>query len=363
MAANLKVSAAMPRGYLGPTPRPPRLNDESYQSFVEGLRGFSGIKMSLSAMLALHSALRLPPVPVPRIDRRQLRAAGDAQPTLATRNRFLRSSQEMMWRNLNESFGTRRAAIEASLLDAEQRGPGSLEWSANFAIPEYTQRDFHVQPGGYQRDALTGPVYHYGTKVFFVGTNDQDEMHDEVVASCPLPAAGELTKILDIGCSIGQSATALKKRYPQAQVTAIDIAAPLLRYGHWRATQLGSEVHFKQRCAEQTGFADNSFDMVHSTILFHEVPFAKTCEIVREALRVLRPGGVFNVVDFPSGEPIPAGLQYFLDIDHQFNGEPYSLEFVYADFTGELERAGFKVTRGPMVARYLRSWFCVKPSP
>ncbi len=351
------------RGSIGPTPRPISLDDESYQSFVEGLRGFSGMRMGFASMNAVHGALGIPPAPVPRIDRVQLRNAGDPQPVLATRNRLLRSSQEMMWRNLNRSFGRKAKEISAALAAAEARGPGTLEWSADFPVPQYTQREFHVQPGGYQGNELTGPVYHYGTKVFFVGGNDRDEVHAEIVAAGPVPADGKVTRILDIGCSIGQSTTALKDRFPQAEVTGIDVGAPLLRYAHWRAVEQNCNVHFKQRIAEATGFQDSHFDMVQSTILFHEVPFKKTGEIVREMLRVLRPGGVFNVVDFPSDDPIPAGLQYFLDIDHQYNGEPYSLEFVYADFKGELERAGFKVTRGPMVARYLRSWLCVKPSP
>jgi ubiquinone/menaquinone biosynthesis C-methylase UbiE len=342
--------------------RTPRFDDQSYQDFVEGLRAFSGETMSRPAMMALHGALGAPPIPAPRVDRLQLRNIGDAQPLLATRNRLLRSSQEMMWRNLNESFGTNRAAIETALKDAESRGPGSLEWSADFPIPEYTQREFHVQPGGYQGNALTGPVYHYGTKVFFVGTNNQDEVHAEIIAAAPAPADGRVNNVLDIACSIGQGSTALKQRFPNAKVTAIDVAVPLLRYAHYRASRMGSEVHFKQRIAEQTGFADGEFDLVQSTILFHEVPFAKTREIVREIHRVLRPGGVFSIMDFPSDGPIPAGLQYFLDIDHQYNGEPYSLEFVYADFSGVLRDAGFEVQAGPMVARYLRSWRCVKKS-
>ena len=351
------------RGMIGPTPRPVRLDDESYQSFVEGLRGFSGMRMGFASMKALHGALGMPPAPVPRIDRIRLRHAGDPQPILATRNRLLRSSQAMMWSNLNRGFGRKSSEISGALAAAEKRGPGTLEWSPHFPAPEYTQREFHVQPGGYQGDELTGLVYHYGTKVFFVGSNDRDEIHTEIVAAGPVPADGNVKRILDIGCSIGQGTTELKHRFPQTEVTGIDVGAPLLRYAHWRAVEQHCAVHFKQRIAEATGFPDQHFDMVQSTILFHEVPFRKTQEIVREMFRLLRPGGVFNAVDFPSGDPVPAGLQYFLDIDHQYNGEPYSLEFVYADFTGELQRAGFKVTRGPMVARYLRSWFCVKPAP
>jgi SAM-dependent methyltransferase len=135
----------------------------------------------------------------------------------------------------------------------------------------------------------------------------------------------------------------------------------MLRYAHLRAVELGIDVDFRQRLAEDTRFPAGHFDLVQSVILFHEVPFAVTQRIVREVFRVLRPGGRFNIFDFPAGEPIPAAMQYFLDIDHQYNGEPWSLQFIYADLTRELQSAGFEVERGPLVQRYLRTWYCRKP--
>jgi ubiquinone/menaquinone biosynthesis C-methylase UbiE len=360
--SSTRASAAPDRGYRGLLPRLPRLEDESYADFVEGLRVLCGAGMSQPAMMALHGALGTPPAPVPQMDRVALRQAGDPIPVLATRNRLLRSSQQMMWRSLNESWGRRRAEIEAALTAAETQGPGTLEYSPDFPVPEYTKREFHIQPGGYQGDALTGHVYHYGTKVFFTGSNDQDDMHRELATAAPRPADGRVQRVLDIGCSIGQGTTALKQALPQAEVTGIDIGAPMLRYAHWRAVQLGSDVHFKQRLIEASGFPDAHFDMVQSVIVFHEVPWAITQQAFREMFRVLRPGGTFNVFDFPAGDPIPAGLQYFLDIDASYNGEPYSTQFIYADVAGELARAGFAVTRGPNVARYLRTWFCTKPA-
>lgn len=357
-----EARTAPDRGYRGLLPRLPRLEDESYQDFVEGIRVLCGAGMSQPAMIALHGALGTPPAPAPRMDRIALRQLGDALPVLATRNRLLRSSQQMMWRNLNESFGLRRAEIEAALTAAEKQGPGTLEWSPDFPVPQYTKREFHIQPGGYQGDALTGFVYHYGTKVFFTGHNDQDEMHRELAQVAPRPADGVVRRVLDIACSIGQGTTALKQSLPQAEVIGIDVGAPMLRYAHYRAVRLGLEVHFRQRLVEDTGFPDAHFDMVQSMIVFHETPWEITQRAFREMFRVLRPGGTFNIYDFPAGEPIPAGLQYFLDIDACYNGEPYSTQFIYADVTGELQRAGFEVRRGPTVARYLRTWFCAKPA-
>lgn len=356
-----RIAIDVGRGGQAGLPRLPSLAEESYQDFVEGLRGLVGSGMSLPAMRALHGALGAPFAPSPPIPREMLRTAGDGLPLLAVRNRMLRSSQQMMWKGLVRAYGARRELIETALSAAETEGPGTLDCPRGFAVPEYACREFHIQPGGYQGDALTGPVYHYGTKVFFVGTNDDDAMHAELVRLAPIPIDGVVRKVLDLGCSIGQGTTALKRRFSDSAVTGIDVSATLLRYAHARARAAGIAVDFSQRNAEETGFAAAQWDVVQSVILFHEVPFAATRRIVREIYRLLRPGGVFNIFDFPAGESLPAGLQYFLDIDHRYNGEPWSPEFIYADFTAELRAAGFAVERGPVVQRYLRTWFCRKP--
>lgn len=360
-AMNGRGAVDVGRGVQGGLPRLPTLAEESYQDFVEGLRGLVGSGMAMPAMRALHGALGVPPAPSPPIPRATLRRAGDGVPLLAVRNRMLRSSQQMMWQGLTSAYGARRAVIEAALSAAHDSAPGALDCPPDFVVPDYARREFHIQPGGYQGDALTGPVYHYGTKVFFVGTNDDDAMHAELARLAPVPTDGVVRRALDLGCAIGQGTTSLKRRFPDAEVTGIDVSAPLLRYAHARARAAEVAVRLCQRNAEDTGFAAAEFDFVQSVILFHEVPLAATRRIVREMFRLLRPGGVFNVFDFPAGEPLPAGLQYFLDIDHRYNGEPWSPEFIYADFTALLHDAGFTVERGPVVQRYLRTWFCRKP--
>ena len=66
----------------------------------------------------------------PAVPNQNFTATITAQTRLQTVQEFksilLRSSQQMMWRNLNESFGLRRADIEQMLAAAESQGPGTL---------------------------------------------------------------------------------------------------------------------------------------------------------------------------------------------------------------------------------------------
>ena len=53
--------------------------------------------------------------------------------------------------------------------------------------------------------------------------------------------------ILDMGCSVGHSTLPYCNGFPKAEVHAIDVAAPMLRYAHTRASSMGNAVHFSQQ--------------------------------------------------------------------------------------------------------------------
>jgi ubiquinone/menaquinone biosynthesis C-methylase UbiE len=241
----------------------------------------------------------------------------------------------MMWQGVIETYGKRKDELLAELDRYDRLGPGSVQWDPAFVYPDYfASVEFHIQPGNYHADPLAGYIYHYGTKIFFLSRNDDDQVQRTLVRLSPAPADGLVRRILDLGCSVGQAATAFKERYPEAEVWGIDVGAPMVRYAHKRAVDIGLEVHFKQALAEATGFPDASFDIVHAFILFHEVPLAIGERIVREAHRLLRPGGLFIVEDFPTNIPRRPNTSPRRDD----GGEPYADDYVHSDFHGLIRR-------------------------
>lgn len=363
----------MDRGNIGVLPRPTRLADESYLEFVTSFR-FLAIREMFPQVAqygeaALARALETGEVANP--------AAGEAvklgdirrvfsQVSLAPIwQRFVRSQQEMMWRRTRESFYQNIGSLMARMDAAAAKHPGRIHIDPDFAVPAYTRKEIHCQPGGYTDDPMGGVVFHYGTKVFYEGANDQDELHCELAGKATQPANGKVDRILDIGCSIGQATTVLKDFYPHADVWGLDVGAPMIRYAHMRAVERGKEVQFTQRLAEATGFPDAHFDMVHSYILFHEVTVEAMQAILGETFRVLRPGGTFSIYEFPNNDKnqVPAAYRYMIDYDSRDNCEPYSPAFVASDFRGLLETAGFLVEPGPAVSNpFLQSLVATKPS-
>lgn len=312
------------------------LDDESYLDFVEGLRGFN-----LGTMVPLHgrSADALGATIAtaePRATVHDLfHGLGDVPVAQLTR-RMMRSTQMMMWRGSFRSYGRIADDLAGWLEQAEREAPGLLRIDPDFAYPDYLgQQDIHLMPGSYQSDVLAGFVYHYGSKIFFTGGNDDDRLHRMMADWCQID--GEPALIVDMGCGIGQSTTALKQRFPNAEVHGVDVAAPMLRYAHARAHHMGLAVHFAQASAARTDFADNSVDAILAMILFHELPRDHAEGVVREAARILRPGGMITIVDFPHIPPDELSGRHCMRLfDSWYNGEPFAPAFVYSDFTALL---------------------------
>jgi ubiquinone/menaquinone biosynthesis C-methylase UbiE len=362
----------MDRGQIGVLPRPINLADESYLEFVTSFRKFAIQQVFPTVAIHGEAALDLAIAQgeVAKPDEGEAVALDDIKrvfakvPVAPIWQRFVRSQQEMMWRQTRASFYRNADDIMQRMADAETSHPDNIHVDPDFVPPRYTRKEIHCQPGGYTDDPIGGIVYHYGTKIFYEGQNDQDELHIELAEKATMPEDGKIERILDLACSIGQATTLLKDRYPEAEVWGLDVALPMIRYGHMRAVEHSKDVHFKQALGEDTDFPDNHFDMVMAYIMFHEVPVSKMKEILAETYRILRPGGVFSIYEFPNNDKnqVSPAYRFLIDYDSRDNCEPYSPGFVASDFRGILEATGFVVTQGPTVSNdFLQSLIATKP--
>jgi len=238
-------------------------------------------------------------------------------------------AQKMVWASVADSVereAERLSAEAGKIADA----PGSLALDPALDVPKNVHAiDVHLMPGSYTRGADSleaGAVYDRGLAVFsmgLMGANLDDiglSMSQYVKQRFPDLAP---ERILDLGCTIGHNTLPWKQAYPDAEVIAIDAAPGPLTYGSARAKMQGQEVHFRQMCADELTFEDESFDVVWSSMFLHELSKKQRASVFEEAFRVLKPGGLIVHMELPPNEQMGAFDGFYLDWDSYYNNEPY----------------------------------------
>ncbi len=282
---------------------------------------------------------------------RQIRPVLDACAAVQAVHQRRGLLQDQLWTSVLTNIAADRQRLEA-VYQSHQSGPGGLELNPDLEPPSHQLKtNIHRMPGGYLQDLATdsfgtGVLYDHG--VFLYGRGWLGPLNDELgqtlihqVLAQHYPSFQPQT-ILDLGCSVGHSTLPYTSAYPQAQVWGIDLGASLLRYAIARARVLNQAVYFSQQNAEHTAFADQSFDLVVSHILLHEIPGVARQRVFAESYRLLKPGGI--MVHLESRlflEPATLVLRYFRDTEVWANSEPYLASSQFADFPTYALAAGF----------------------
>lgn len=113
---------------------------------------------------------------------------------------------------------------------------------------------------------------------------------EETLRRVPIPPR---SRILDIGCGTGALLHALRRRYPQAALTGIDVSAEMLALA---AAKLGDGARLCVAGAETLPLTDEAFDVVISTSALHY--FRDPARALAEMRRVVRPRGYVGITDW-----------------------------------------------------------------
>jgi 2-polyprenyl-3-methyl-5-hydroxy-6-metoxy-1,4-benzoquinol methylase len=290
----------------------------------------------------------------PPADFHEVRAAMRGDPFYQFWSAMQRCSQERMWESVIEPAEREQQALVAraraqARRAAQGRGAGgSLKLDPALVVPRYhTAVDIHLQPGGYHRDFIeddvaAGVIYDCALDIYLQGAaGDANQAMGDLLVSFLRSRQPDLrpARILDMGCGIGNSTLPWAQAFPDAQVHAIDVAAPVLRYGHARAEAMGARVHFSQQNAERTAFDAASFDLVVSHIMLHETSRSALPRIVAECRRLLRPGGLMLHLEVPRGSGPFQQFMYNWEVWN--NNETFAVHMTGLDLAALATGAGF----------------------
>ena len=95
-------------------------------------------------------------------------------------------------------------------------------------------------------------------------------------------------KVLDIGCGDGATELFMQQLFPQWQLFAIDVSEKSINVAKARGL---SAVEFKVYNGTETGFANDSIDIIFLAGVLHHVDFSLHNTILKEIYRLLKPGG------------------------------------------------------------------------
>ncbi len=272
---------------------------------------------------------------------------------VAASDSFRTANAMQAW--LGDAHGkTARAAFEAM----EGQGPATLTVDPDLEMPDY-YRDvwFHSTHGGWdgheEQGYIHGEIVHrlMVAKIFPLG--DIYASRRAVLADLP---KDQIKDILELGTSSGQYTTALQQTFPEARITGIDFAAPMLRQAVRVANERGWAWDLRQMAAEATTFADDSFDLVTAYSFLHEMPETTIRAIYREALRVLRPGGILLIADITPFSAQDKMAQWRADRAATRGGEPHWRESASLDWAGIAREEGFTDAAGRGLGPHSFPW-------
>jgi ubiquinone/menaquinone biosynthesis C-methylase UbiE len=252
-----------------------------------------------------------------------------------------RKAQEMMWQGVIEAYTPFKDVLEEQLNQAHPTSGSTLTLDPVLELPDYVANtEFHIQPGGYySKGDMSAIIFERGVNIYFRKSHDNFRIQKSMAQKTP---AGNYQRILDIGCTDGGNTIAYKTQFPEAEVHGIDAAPGVLKMAYQNAVTNQVACHFSQQDIRFTNFPDNHFDLVTCFILFHEVPREAARQTLKEAYRILKPGGLMFSGDVTPFRENSTWRSFVSSWERDNNGEPFWREILEdTHMPTEFNNAGF----------------------
>ena len=284
--------------------------------------------------------------------RPEARRALAADPLYQTWSALRRNTMEMRQQaGLALVLGQRDRLIGETrrLVDA-----GRLKLDPAVSIPAYlTAVDHHCMPGSYYTERTADDVTaaaNYDAGMFvttggMLGRYTDGGGRGMVEYMRRQNPNWQPRRVLDLGCGLGHNVLPIAAAYPEAQIVAVDVAAPMLRYGAARAASLGVDnvVFVQADAADLSQFDDASFDWIQSTMFLHETSSRALRAIMAENRRLIVPGGFVIHIEQPQYDAdMPVFEQVMRDWDAFNNNEPFWTKLHEVDLDQYMVDAGFE---------------------
>ena len=205
-------------------------------------------------------------------------------------------------------------------------------------LPEYYRRNFHFQGSGYL-SARSARLYEHQVDILFAGSADaMRRMIIEPLRERFGSGDGEGLSFLEIGAGTGRATLFVRLAFPRAKICCLDLSAAYLKKAQEQLAKY-SRHDFVEGDGARLPFQPGLFDAVFSVFLFHELPQPTRLEVLKESMRVLRPGGLIGLVDSLQLGDTPALDGSLQEFPKQFH-EPFYANYIRSPMEALLASTG-----------------------
>jgi SAM-dependent methyltransferase len=227
-------------------------------------------------------------------------------------------------------------------LDALTQGPTTLEAPPEFEAPDYFSKVwFHRSHGGWDATDYNGFIHAEITHRKYVAKIFPGDIYAERRRIVDLAPRRDYKRILDIGASSGHYTRVLAEYFPEAQIWGLDPSKSMLEQAQRVANELGYSWKLVVGLGEAAPFPDQSFDLVTSYAVHHELPPRVIAQIFKEAYRLLEPGGDLLISDVARTQSWDRMKAWAFDWVARWVGEPYWRAAGVMDFAEGAREASF----------------------
>jgi ubiquinone/menaquinone biosynthesis C-methylase UbiE len=223
-------------------------------------------------------------------------------------------------------------------------------------FPESYLVPFHGQPNGYLSTAAPALTERHMEATF----GEQLSTMRHSVAE----GLGQSLRhgvVLDLGAGTGTMLRVLRIHHKRARLFGVELSPYMIAsaYAH-QLHYLDDHVEVVEANVTTLPFDDASVRGVTACLMLHELPEVELQRALKEAVRVLAPGGRFVILDFIA----PRTLQEraAMRVSTRVFYEPYVEAFVQADLGAYIERSGLTKVETRDMPRGTRLYIYEKPA-
>lgn len=210
-------------------------------------------------------------------------------------------------------------------------------------VPDYFQRNYHFQTGGYLTKK-SADLYEHQVEILFSGAADAMRRLILPMMKEQFPfTKGEGLHFLEVAAGTGRLTRFVKLMFPKAKITVLDVSHPYLKKAQANLSQF-DRLDFVQGDAAELPFRDEQFDAVYSCFLFHELPLSERKRVLQEGYRTLKPGGFYGLVDSVQSEDKKDFEWALKQFPVDFH-EPFYKNYLQNPMEGLLKAASFQNVR------------------